>query len=56
MHIFPHFRFNPAGRMDVVGGPHAARGPQVARDCNLDHRQNAQFVLQHIVFIGFSPS
>ena len=25
-------RLNPAGRTDVVGGPHAAPGPQVARD------------------------
>ena len=32
MHIFSHFWLNPAGRTDVVGGPHAARGPQVARD------------------------
>ena len=32
MQIFSHFQLNPAGRTDVVGGPHAARGPQVARD------------------------
>ncbi len=35
MHIFPHFRLNPAGRTDVVGGPHTVRGPQVARDCSI---------------------
>ena len=33
MQIFSYFQLNPAGRTDVVGGPHAARGPQVARDC-----------------------
>ncbi len=32
MHIFSNLQLNPAGRTDVVGGPHAARGPQVARD------------------------
>ena len=30
--FFSHLRLNPAGRTGVVGGPHAARGPQVARD------------------------
>ena len=32
MQIFSHFRLNPTGRTDVVGGSHAVRGPQVARD------------------------
>ena len=39
--FFYPFRLNPAGRTDVVGGPHAARGPQVARDWFMPcHRQS----------------
>ena len=38
MHFFLPFSVEPGGpHGDVVGGPHAARGPQVARDCPIPY-------------------
>ena len=52
MQIFSHLRLNPAGRTDVVGGPHAARGPQVAQDCYREWRTTGEtfFALACVVF------